>query len=179
MFLESKIEMNNNINIYVLNDIEKKKLMEYKNNIINDLYSVGYNIGINIIIDNRESELLDNEINQSIQNNSYVTEERLNKKEEVVKENPYKKNYTPKPIETVDDPKAVLGRIIDTQVSRIDSVTGLVNNVTFEAEIFGIDVRETKTDFRIITLKITDYTDSMYAKIFLNGDEEVKRITKI
>ena len=36
-----------------------------------------------------------------------------------------------------------------------------------------------KTDFKIITLKLTDYTDSMYAKIFLNNEEELKRLLGI
>ena len=178
MFLDNKIEYNdNNISIYVGNMVEENKLKEYKNKLISELYSIGYSVDINIIMDNTESELLNEEINKSIEQNSFVTEERMNHKEEVEKVNPYKKNYTPKPIETVDDPKSVLGRIIDTQVVRMDTLVGLANNVTVEAEIFGIDVRETKTDFRIITLKITDHTDSMYAKIFVNGDPEVKRIT--
>ena len=178
MFLDNKIEYNdNNIFIYVGNIVEENKLKEYKNKLISDLYSIGYSVDINIIMDNTESELLNEEINKSIEQNSFVTEERMNHKEEVEKVNPYKKNYTPKPIETVDDPKAVLGRIIDTQVVRMDTISGVGNNICVEAEIFGIDVRETKTDFRIITLKITDHTDSMYAKIFVNGDTEVKRIT--
>ena len=29
-----------------------------------------------------------------------------------------------------------------------------------------------KSDFKIITLKITDYTDSMYCKVFCRGEEE-------
>lgn len=180
LFIDSKIEYNNNIIIiYVGNTVEENKLKEYKSKLINDLYNIGYNVDINIIIDNNESEVLNEEIHKSIEQNSFVTPTRMNKKDEVVKINPYKKNFKPKPIETVDDPKAVLGRIIDTQVIRMDTITGLGNNITVEAEIFGIDVRETKTDFRIITLKITDHTDSMYAKIFINGDEEVKRITRL
>ena len=178
MFVDNKIEHDNNvIIIYVGNIVEEKKLMEYKSKLISDLFNVGYSVDINIIIDNNESEILNEEINKSIEQNSFVISDRMNKKDEVVNENPYKKKFTPKPIETVDDPKAVLGRIIDTQALRMDTITGVGNNITVEAEIFGIDVRETKTDFRIITLKITDHTDSMYAKIFVNGDPEVKRIT--
>ena len=60
----------------------------------------------------------------------------------------------------------------DNNSIKIDIISGVQNNVTVEASIFGIDVRETRTDLRIITLKITDYTDSMYAKIFLHGDDE-------
>ena len=179
MFLDNKIEYSDGIiSIYVDNAVEEKKIKEYKSKIITDLYNVGYNVDIKIIFDENASINLGKEINQSIEQNSFVTPDRMNKIDEVTpQENPYKKKFTPKPIETVDDPKAILGRIIDTQVVRMDTLVGLANNVTVEAEIFGIDVRETKTDFRIITLKITDHTDSLYAKIFINGDEELKRIT--
>ena len=182
MFLESRIIYDKNkITIFVGNIVESNKLNEYKDRFVSDLNSVGYEINIEIIIDNNESIILDEQIKESIEHNSFVTNDRMNKIDEVVevKENPYKKKFTPKPIETVDDPASVLGRIIDTQVVRMDTIVGVSNNITVEAEVFGIDIRETKTDFRIITLKITDYTDSYYGKIFVNGDEETKRIKSL
>ena len=51
------------------------------------------------------------------------------------------------------------------------------NNVVVEAEIFGVDYFESsKTDFKIITLKITDYSDSIYCKVFVRDDDEYKRL---
>ena len=177
MFIDNKIEYSDNvITVYVGNSVEENKINEYKSLLIKELFNVGYNVSINTFIDNSESIMLEEEISKSIEQNSFVTNDRLNKKEEV-KENPYRKKFIPKPIETVDDERAIFGRVIDTSIIRMDTIVGLVNNVTFEAEVFGIDVKETKTDFRIISLKITDHTDSMYAKIFTNGDDEVKRIT--
>ena len=38
------------------------------------------------------------------------------------------------------------------------------------------DIIETKTDLKIITLKLTDNTDSIYAKIFVNDEDEFKSI---
>ena len=48
-----------------------------------------------------------------------------------------------------------------------------------EGYIFGTDYFESsKTDFKIITLKITDYSDSIYCKVFVRDDEEYKRLCK-
>ena len=179
MFKEYKTNLDNDmISLYVLNVAEKKKLEEYKEEIEKELKNIGYDVELNIEVDEEESLKVQEEIENSKINTSNIDVSILN--EEPIKEEKqaWKKNYTPKRKETVDDPKVILGDIIDTNVSRIDSIVGTVNNVCFEAKVFGIDVRETKTDFRIITLKITDNTDSMYAKIFANGDEEATKIAK-
>ncbi len=53
------------------------------------------------------------------------------------------------------------------------------NNITVAANVFGVDLFESsKTDFKIITLKITDYTDSIYCKVFVRDDEEYARLQK-
>ena len=50
---------------------------------------------------------------------------------------------------------------------------------TIEAYMYAeADIRETKTDLKIITLKLTDNTDSIYAKIFVNDEEEFNAIKK-
>ena len=43
-------------------------------------------------------------------------------------------------------------------------------------EVFGIDLFEAKSGYKIFTLKITDNTDSMYAKLFTKDEEEFVRI---
>ena len=178
MFLSDKIEISDNtLTIYVASKAENDKLLSIKSKLIKSFNNAGFNIDITSIIDEDSKDEVVKEIENTIASNSQVSKERFEKKDEVVEiENPYKKKYTPKPIETVDDERAILGRIIDTNSIRIDTITGVQNNVTVEASIFGIEVRETRTDLRIITLKITDYTDSMYAKIFLHGDDETNRV---
>ena len=179
IFKDFKKELDNNkLIIYVDNATEEKKFNEYKEKIKLFLDNMGFDIKIDALIDVEESKKIQEEINNSIVDTSYVNLNKLEEKNEVKEEPYWKKNYTPKKIETVDDPNVILGRVIDTIVSRIDSLTGKIPLVCLEAKIFDIDVKETKTDFRIITLKITDNTDSIYAKIFANGDEEVGRITQ-
>ena len=181
IFVNSKTNINNNsLTIYVDNVFEQKKLEKYKLRIEEFLNRVGYkNIKLNIEVDLEESIKIQDEIENSKIDTTNINLDELNKesiKEEYVPN--WKKNYTRKTIETVDDPNVILGRVIDTNISRIDELVGKIPEITFEAEIFGIDIRETKTDLRIFTLKITDRTDSIYAKIFVNGEEETKRISK-
>ena len=181
MFLSDKIEITDTLlTLYVTSEAELEKFNSIIDKLKQSFVSAGYELQFMAVIDEELEKKVAKEIEESIINNSQVSRERFDKKDEVViPDNPYKKKYTPKPIETVDDPKAVLGRIIDTDVIRIDTITGPTNNITVEANIFGMDIRETRTDLRIMTLKITDYTDSMYAKIFIHGDAEVSRIKKL
>ena len=98
------------------------------------------------------------------------------KVEEPVKEVEKEDNYNtvrPKKIETVEDERVLLGKVIEEDVISIDSIVGEDVDLCIEAEIFGVDSFEsTKSDFKIITLKITDYTSSIYAKLFTKRKDE-------
>ena len=112
-----------------------------------------------------------------IDNTAEVDLNRLKNIDKISEEKP-KRNWERKEIETVEDENVLLGRIIDTEVSRIDTANEAVNSITFEGYIFGIDIRETKTDLVIITLKITDETDSIYGKIFTADKERLGILKK-
>ena len=180
MFLDNKMEYDNDLKIFVDNVAELKKLGEYKLNIEEYLNKVGYSdTNINIFVDEEESLKIREEIENSKIDGTNVDLSVLKEQPQVEENTPaWKKNYTPKRIETVDDPNVVLGRVIDTETVRMDTIVGKTPLVTIECEIFGLDVRETKTDLRIFTLKLTDRTDSMYAKIFVNGEEDTKKLSK-
>ena len=58
-------------------------------------------------------------------------------------------------------------------------IAGEDNHVVVEGYVFGADYFESsKTSFKIITLKITDETDSIYCKVFAREDEEYQRLCK-
>ena len=180
-FANNKIEFNDDIIIYVDNVAELKKLEEYKLDIEEFLNRVGYKeVKIKLLVDEEESLKIQQEIEDSKVDGSNVDLSVLHTQVQVEEPKPaWKKNFEPKRIETVDDPNVVLGRVIDTETVRMDTIVGKTPLVTIEAEIFGLEVRETKTDLRIFTLKVTDRTDSMYAKIFVNGEEETNRLSKL
>ncbi|MDD6223657.1 MAG: exonuclease domain-containing protein, partial [bacterium] len=78
-----------------------------------------------------------------------------------------------------DDPNVILGRSIKDTSIQMKSIVGESDNITVEGYIFGVDYFESsKTDFKIITLKITDYSDSIYCKVFSRGDEEYNGLKK-
>ena len=96
------------------------------------------------------------------------------KKESVVKKEEIKKS---RKAETTEG--SILGRNFKDDVIKIKSLVGEDNNVSVEAYIFATDYFESaKTDFKIITLKITDYTDSIYCKVFVRDEEEYARLKK-
>ena len=176
-FIDNNVYIDNKLLVIEVDNIaEQNKLLSIEKNIVLNFKRMGYDV-TGILTKIVEHESIIEEVN-SIE----VSKERLEKQSEPVvvdKKAFFKKDYVPKKIETEDHPDAVLGRIIDTYPSRLDSITGPTNGVTIEGELFGVDIRETKTDLVIYTLKITDYTDSIYGKIFVNGEEESKRISKL
>ena len=65
----------------------------------------------------------------------------------------------------------LLGKEITGEVTAINNIMGDVKNVVFEAYIFGIETLE-RENINIITLKISDKTNSLLAKIFKRDKKE-------
>ena len=63
-----------------------------------------------------------------------------------------------------------------TEITPIKDLLYETENVNIEVQIFGIDLFESKSGYKIFTLKVTDFSDSMYAKIFTKDEEEFKRL---
>ena len=81
----------------------------------------------------------------------------------------------------IDEPvnNIIMGEEIKSKVTRIDNIIGEDNNVTVEAYVFGSEIFESsKSNFKILTLKISDKTDSMLAKVFSKDEDEFKTISK-
>ena len=152
--INNRIEVeNNNIIIEVTSDIEENLIKSGSKKIIKKLETLGINIdGINCIF----NEVLKEEIKKEIK------ESRV----EVVKEE--------KEVQTI-----IMGETIKSRVSTIDSIIGEENNITVEAFVFGTDIFESsKSNFKILTLKISDKTDSILAKVFSKDEDEFKSICK-
>ncbi len=73
----------------------------------------------------------------------------------------------------------IYGEEITGNTIRLDNINSEVNSVIIECKLFGIDIFESsKSDFKIITLKLTDHTNSIYGKVFFNSTEEFNEIKK-
>ena len=160
------------LTLIATNEVEKERLSSCLE-VINLFYkNLGYefNIDINLrhennIIDEIKKDLTPVEIPNKVDTKP--------EKVEPDKTKPVRKIREPK------DPNSVLGRGIKEEPLKIKSLLGEDNNVVVEAKVFGTEYFESsKTDFKIITIKITDYSDSIYCKVFVRDDEEYKRLCK-
>lgn len=167
IYKDSLMFENDRLLFSVSNLIEEEKIKNCMPKIEKFFFRFGYNKEIPIEV--RANENVLNEIKKELEESTNISYE---KKEEVKKEVPKKR-----PFRREKDPNSILGRSIDDKPIKIKTLIGEDNNVVVEAEIFGVDYFESsKTDFKIITLKITDYSDSIYCKVFVRDDDEYKRL---
>ncbi len=152
--MDNKIELKENqVIINVANKAEQMKLNSVLSSLNNKINEAGFKVNLIAEID-KEAEA---EIKKEI-------EKEMTKKVPVVpaKESP-----------------VILGSEIKGVITDISNINFEMDNVTVEAKIFGKDLFEsTKSDFKIITLKLFDGTDSMYCKIFCRDANDFKNYDK-
>ena len=154
------------------NETEKERLERCLPKITTFYKKMGYNFNIEVIVRHEENvlEAIQDELNNI--EIPVVTEAPKETKKEEPQE---KKQYRREP----KDENSVLGRGIKEEPIKIKTLIGEDNNVVVEGKVFGVDYFESsKTDFKIITLKITDYSDSIYCKVFVREEDEYKRLSK-
>ena len=154
------------------NETEKERLERCLPKITTFYKKMGYNFNIEVIVRHEENVL--EQIQEDLNNFEMPTIQEAPK--EVKKEEPTeKKQYHREP----KDENSVLGRGIKEEPIKIKTLIGEDNNVVVEGKVFGVEFFESsKTDFKIITLKITDYSDSIYCKVFVREEDEYKRLSK-
>ena len=158
------------LKLIVLNDMEKERLQSVLPRIEKFFKKLSYNFNIDIEV--RHEDNIYEEIQNELNNIEMPVPLKEQKKKEENKEQPRKQYRREK-----KDENSVIGRGIKEDPIKIKTIIGEDNNVVVEAKIFGMDFFESsKTDFKIITLKITDYSDSIYCKVFVRDDEEYGRL---
>ena len=134
----------NRIDIEVLNSVEKNKIEEISESIIIFLSDMGFDdVCVNAFINEEEREKFKKSLSE----------------EEVVLE---KKNSV----------EVIRGNKIAGESSQIKNLIAQEDNVVLVAQVFGIDARKTQSGWFIITLKLTDLTDSIVSNIFTKKEEE-------
>ena len=142
---------NTNIKFEVLNIAEKEKIESLKEKIEMFLVDMGFeDINIEVSI----SEELRKAFKDEIEKES-SKEEKANKTDPLIK-----------------------GRNIKGDASSIKNLITNENNVIIIGEVFGVEGRTTQSGWNIITLKITDYTDSIISNIFTKEEEEYNNLLK-
>lgn len=141
----NKITFNNNkINIEVLNSAEYNKIEEIKEKIEIFMSDMGFDdVEVTSNINEEEREKFKKELNTT-------TEKIVNKEVR----------------------KTIKGNPIAGEPSEIKNLITNEDRVILIAQVFGIDSKSTQSGWFIITLKLTDYTDSIMANIFTKKQEE-------
>ncbi len=148
------------------NDVEKQKLDKVIDKVNNFYKKIGYNFNIEVIM--RHTEDIVEKVQEELSN----IDVDIHLPKEVKEE---KKGFR----REAKDPNSVIGRSIKEDPIKIKTIIGEDPNVVVEAKAFGVDFFESsKTDFKIITLKLTDNSDSIYCKVFVRDEEEYKRLSK-
>lgn len=137
-----------NINIEVLNTAEENKIKDISKKIESFLEDVGFNnIKVCAIINEEERE----KFKKSLRN----TKEEVNNKDTV---------------------EVIRGNKIKGKSSQIKNLIANEENVVLTAQVFGVDGRSTQSGWFIVTLKITDLTDSIVSNIFTKNEEEYNNL---
>ncbi len=181
MFMNNEIKIEKNcLTITVSNRAEEIKLQSILSSLEHDLHTVGYPYHIQIDVNLEQEQAIQAEIEKE---RDHVSPQSVTLEAPSTKENPKKKygkeNYKrPSLIVDKEHEQVVMGNLIEDTPVRLDSLFTPKSTVIIEGTIFGKDTRETKTGLKIISLKITDNTDSIYGTIFVNDEEEFKIIDK-
>ena len=145
---DNEISINDNeITIDVINVAEEKKIKSLKKNIIKFLKDMGFT-EVSLIIN----------INEEARENVKKMLEQ-----EVKKEVPKEKTA-----------KLIFGNPIKGEPTKIINIFGEESNVIICGYVFGFEIKDIQNKFTLVTLKLSDKTDSIYAKMFLRNKIDVK-----
>ena len=136
------------IHFDVLNTAEKNKIDEISEKIIEFMNDMGFdNVEVTCVINEEERKKFIEEI-------EHIQEVKINKQTS----------------------KAIKGKSVLGDLSDIKNLTTDQRNVAILAEVFGVDSNTTQSGWFIITLKLTDYTDSMIGKMFTKDEGEYNKL---
>ena len=176
IFLNKTIKFTTNgLVLEAFNKAEENVINNKLKDIINKFKQIGFedfSLSVELVIeeDNIKKEL----------ENSIKTEAQ-----DAIKNFENHKNIIDKPKERVQmvstkkdpDSNAIIGFDITSDVSKISEVQNEIDDVTIEGYVFGKELFESsKSVFKIITLKVSDLTDSLLVKIFFRNEEDFKRV---
>ena len=161
VFLDRNITLvDKTLRIDVYNKVECTNLITIKNDIINKIKCYGFkdiDIDINLSLDGNK-DLINQIENEKVveYTPSYNMNTASSKKEEVTKS-----TYRAKK---------------SSEVTEIKDIMYEVDNINIIGMVFGSEFFESKSGYKIITLKVTDYTDSIFVKMFTKDDKEYELI---
>lgn len=175
IFSDSLIHLNGKYQIEVENQAEYHQVEEILPALKYWYHCYGFTIDLEIFLNEEKRNQTKEEIKEEIKA-STAKEIKGNVSKQVTSSIKREKVYnSPKD----DNSDCYIGRTIKDEPTQIHGLIGEENNITIEGYIFGVAYFESKkTEIKIITLKVTDYTDSIYCKVFVRDSEEYIRLSK-
>ena len=164
--------------IKAAHEFEKATIEKYIPRITEYLEKRGFDIDIDVVLSLKERENIKNTINNDLEIKIPTT--KVIKQEE---KTPTKTNFTnfgkPKYEKKEVNEDTIKGRVIKDDAVSIKTIVGEEESVTIEGEVFGTEEFEPSSKaFKILTIKLTDYSDSIYCKIFSRDEEEFASLKK-
>ena len=164
--------------IKAAHEFEKATIEKYIPRITEYLEKRGFDIDIDVVLSLEERENIKNTINNDLEIKIPTT--KVIKQEEKA---PTKTNFTnfgkPKYEKKEVNEDTIKGRVIKDDAVSIKTIVGEEESVTIEGEVFGTEEFEPSSKaFKILTIKLTDYSDSIYCKIFSRDEEEFASLKK-
>lgn len=156
---------NNTVTLEVYSKIELQKLELVKDDIIKKIKSFGFSDINFFIVENKEKQ---ETIKQSIDEELKKSVEEVVKNMETKKENKHE--------EKKFDFKE--SKVNSNKVTELSDIIGEIDNVVVEVKCFDIEFKETTKEWKIITMKVTDYTDSIFVKLFCKDDDVYGELQK-
>lgn len=163
MFCDRLVRIEDDFFIEVYNKAEEITINKKLDCINNYFKKFGFKTTIKVKLDLEKGSLIKEEINKDMKVDNI-------KFKEVLKEEPLtqtKRSYEPKQIKKSNN---LFGKVNGT-ITALNDINYEIDNIVVEVQVFGI-MPATKKGFYGFTLKVTDYTTSMYVRIFARSEEE-------
>lgn len=111
-----------------------------------------------------------NEETKSSVNSASQTSKSYNSRNDNFVKQGARKSYS-KPFKSSDNPDVIYGRYFDGQSIDISEIQGDMGDVIVRGQIIDIEQREIRGEKTIVSTVITDFTDSIVVKFFMQNDK--------
>lgn len=81
------------------------------------------------------------------------------------------KTFKPRPLKRSDNPNVIYGRDFDDEAVNIEDIASEIGEVVIRGQVRALDTREIRNEKSLVIFDITDFTDTIKVKIFVNNEQ--------
>lgn len=94
----------------------------------------------------------------------------LKRKDDFRSAKKFTKNYK-RPLKQDDDPNLIFGKNFDDEVVPLSQELMEMTELVYHGKIIAVETREIRNERTIVTFKVTDFTDTIIGKIFVENED--------